>query len=225
MIDRHLTRIFSLSLCVGLSLPLTAAIETDHQKLSYAMGMYITLTVQQENIELDTEAFIEAVRDVLEGKESQMSRNELQTILANYREEILAKRQGNNEENRKIGDAFLAKNKQKEGVTTLPSGLQYKIIRNGDGEKPTAESIVTVDYQGRLIDGTVFDDSSANGEAATFSLQQVIKGWQEAIPMMTVGSKWQLYIPADLAYGDNQASELITPGSTLIFDVELLSIQ
>ncbi len=225
MNNRHLKCISCLLLCIVLSLPATAAIETDRQKLSYSMGMYFTLTALQQNADLDTQAFMEAVRDVLEERVPQMSTDEVQTLLANYQEKIINQQRQQVTINRKAGAAFLAENKQKEGVTTLSSGLQYKIIESSDGEKPAADSTVAVNYQGKLIDGTVFDSSYVRGEAATFSLQQVIQGWQEAIPMMTVGSKWQIYVPADLAYGDRQASELITPGSTLIFDIELLSIK
>jgi FKBP-type peptidyl-prolyl cis-trans isomerase FklB len=127
--------------------------------------------------------------------------------------------------NKKVGDAFLAANKTKEGVVTLPSGLQYKILTAGDGAKPTAADSVVCNYKGTLINGKEFDASSKHGGPATFPVGGVIKGWTEALQLMPVGSKWQLFVPADLAYGQRGAGGDIGPGATLIFEVELLSIK
>jgi FKBP-type peptidyl-prolyl cis-trans isomerase FklB len=127
--------------------------------------------------------------------------------------------------NKKEGDSFLAANKGKEGVVTLPSGLQYKILKEGTGPKPTASDTVVCNYRGTSINGTEFDSSSKRGQPATFPVSGVIKGWTEALQLMPVGSKWQLFIPSDLAYGDRGAGGDIGPGSTLIFEVELLSVQ
>ena len=129
------------------------------------------------------------------------------------------------EPNKKAGDAFLAANKTKEGVVTLPSGLQYKILKEGTGPKPTPADSVVCNYRGTLIDGKEFDSSYKRGQPATFPVGQVIKGWTEALQLMPVGSKWQLFVPADLAYGDRGAGPDIGPGSTLIFEVELISIK
>jgi FKBP-type peptidyl-prolyl cis-trans isomerase FklB len=134
-------------------------------------------------------------------------------------------RQASMEPNKKAGDAFLAANKTKEGVVTLPSGLQYKILKEGTGPKPTPADSVVCNYRGTLIDGKEFDSSYKRGQPATFPVGQVIKGWTEALQLMPVGSKWQLFVPADLAYGDRGAGADIGPGSTLIFEVELISIK
>jgi len=129
------------------------------------------------------------------------------------------------EKNKKDGDAFLAENKGKEGVVALPSGLQYKILKAGDGEKPKSTDTVVCNYRGTLLNGKEFDSSYKRGQPATFPVSGVIKGWTEALQLMPVGSKWQLFIPPDLAYGDRGAGNDIAPGATLIFEVELLSIQ
>jgi FKBP-type peptidyl-prolyl cis-trans isomerase FklB len=129
------------------------------------------------------------------------------------------------EKNQKAGEAFLAENKKKEGVVTLPSGLQYKILKAGEGKKPTAEDTVVCNYRGTLIDGTEFDSSYKRGEPATFPVRGVIKGWTEALQLMPVGSKWQLFIPPTLAYGERGAGAQIGPDATLIFEVELISIK
>ena len=199
-------------------------IKTDEQKLSYSMGTYFAMNIAQQNIKLDTSAFIQAVTDVLNESDPQISIEEMQDILSKYKEADIKQEADAIARNKKIGDDFLAENKKKEGVTESPSGLQYKIIKEGSGNKPTAESNVTVHYQGTLIDGTVFDSSYDRGEPATFSLTQVIQGWQEVLPMMATGSKWQVYVPSKLAYGERAASELIGPASTLVFDIELFSV-
>jgi len=149
--------------------------------------------------------------------------------MTTFRAEMMKKQQAKATEasdtNKQVGQKFLAANKAKEGVVTLPSGLQYKIIKQGDGPKPTASDTVVTNYRGTLIDGTEFDSSYKRGEPATFPVGQVIKGWTEALQLMPVGSKWQLYIPSDLAYGERSPGGEIGPNSTLIFDIELLSIQ
>jgi len=141
------------------------------------------------------------------------------------RQKQQAEMQQQGETNKKEGEAFLAANKGKEGIVTLPSGLQYKILTAGTGSKPTSADTVVCNYRGTLINGTEFDSSYKRGQPATFPVSGVIKGWTEALPMMPVGSKWQLFIPADLAYGDRAPGPEIGPNSTLIFEVELLSIQ
>jgi len=199
-------------------------VNTEKQKLSYAMGTYFALGVTQQGMDIDVPTFIQAVEDALKGNEPQINMKEMQDILTKYKESIAKQQSDAITSNQKAGEAFLAENKKKEGVTVSPTGLQYKIVKEGSGKKPAADSNVTVHYKGTLIDGTVFDSSYDRGEPAILSLGQVIKGWQEALPMMTTGSKWQIYVPAKLAYGDRAASELIGPASTLIFDIELISI-
>jgi FKBP-type peptidyl-prolyl cis-trans isomerase FklB len=199
-------------------------IKTDEQKLSYAMGTYFAMGVAQQNVEIDVPAFIQAIEDVLKQNEPKISMEEMKNIIAQYKETMAKQQSASIAANQKAGDAFLEENKKKEGVIESPTGLQYKIIKEGTGKKPSAESNVTVHYRGTLVDGTVFDSSYDRGEPATLSLAQVIKGWQEAVPMMKTGSKWQIYVPSKLAYGDRAASEVIGPASTLVFDIELISI-
>ena len=198
-------------------------IKTDEQKLSYAMGTYFAMGVAQQNVELDVPAFMQAIEDVLKQNEPKISMEEMKNIIAQYKETIAKEQSAAIAANQKAGDAFLAENKKKEGVIESPTGLQYKVIKEGAGEKPAEGSSVTVHYRGTLVDGTVFDSSYDRGEPATLSLAQVIKGWQEAVPMMKTGSKWQIYVPSKLAYGDRAASDLIGPASTLVFDIELIS--
>ena len=199
-------------------------IKTDEQKLSYAMGTYFAMGVAQQNVELDVPAFIQAIEDVLKQNEPKISMEEMKNIIAQYKETISKQQSSAIAANQKAGDSFLAENKKKEGVIESSTGLQYKIITEGTGVKPAAGSSVTVHYKGTLIDGTVFDSSYDRGEPATLSLTQVIKGWQEVVPMMKTGSKWQIYVPSKLAYGDRAASDLIGPASTVVFDIELISI-
>jgi len=217
---------FVLVFLILFSLSVFAATEvkTEKQKLSYAMGTYFALGVTQQGMDIDVPAFIQAVEDALNKNDPQISMKEMQDILTKYKETVAKQQSDAVAANQKAGDAYLAKNKKKEGVIESPTGLQYKILKQGSGEKPAAGNSVTVHYKGTLIDGTVFDSSYDRGQPATLSLGQVIKGWQEALPMMTTGSKWQIYVPAKLAYGDRAASELIGPASTLVFDIELISI-
>jgi FKBP-type peptidyl-prolyl cis-trans isomerase FklB len=202
-----------------------AKVESDLEKLSYSMGIFFAQSVSRQGMELDTAAFIQAIEDTLDNNELKLHKDEMQQILADYQkkeQEELAAQAGSNKES---GEKYLADNKNKEGVVTLDSGLQYKIIKAGDGEKPKASSNVVVHYSGTLIDGTEFDSSYARGEPVTLGVSQVIKGWQEALPLMTVGSKWQLVIPSDLGYGQRGAGKLIKPNATLLFDIELIEIK
>jgi len=209
---------------ISISAFAATEVKTDEQKLSYSMGTYFAMGITQQDIKLDVPAFIQAVEDVLNKNEPQISIKEMQDILTKYKETVAAQQSDTIAKNLNAGNAFLAENKKKEGVVVTPTGLQYKILKQGSGAKPAAGSIVTVHYKGTLIDGTVFDSSYDRGQAATLSLGQVIKGWQEAVPMMPTGSTWQIYVPSELAYGDRAASELIGPASTLIFDIELISV-
>jgi FKBP-type peptidyl-prolyl cis-trans isomerase FklB len=163
------------------------------------------------------------------GGKTQMSEEEASQVLMQLQQEVRAKAEEKQKQlavtNKTEGDAFLAANKAKEGVVTLPDGLQYKILSPGNGPKPTATDTVTVNYKGTLINGKEFDSSYKRGQPATFPVGGVIKGWTEALQLMPVGSKWQLFIPATLAYGEQQRGPDISPNSTLIFEVELLSIQ
>lgn len=211
-------------------------LKTDKDKTSYAIGSDLGNKLKSASIDVDPAILSRAIKDVLTGGKPAMTDDEVRAKLMELSKQVQAaqqeaqkKQQEANkvlgEKNRKEGDAFLADNKSKEGVVALPSGLQYKILKTGDGPKPTAADTVTCNYRGTLIDGKEFDSSYKRGQPASFPVGGVIKGWTEALQLMPVGSKWQLFIPADLAYGDRQAGPDITPGSTLIFEVELLSIQ
>ena len=205
------------------------ALSTKKDKVSYAIGADLANKLKASSIDVDTAVMTRALKDVLNGGKSAMSDDEVRATLTDLTKDLQEKRDAQNKEkvdkNHKDGQDFLAANKSKEGVVTLPSGLQYKILKAGDGPKPTAMDSVVCNYKGTLIDGKEFDSSYKRGQPATFPVGQVIKGWTEALQLMPVGSKWELYIPSELAYGDRQAGPDIAPGSTLIFEVELMSIQ
>ena len=200
-------------------------IKTDKQKLSYSMGVFFGQTVIRQEMEIDIPAFMQAVEDVLSNSERKLSDDEMQKIINTYQKKEQDERVAVSGNNKADGERFLAENRNKEGVVVLPSGLQYKIIKNSEGKRPLANSRVIVHYKGTLINGTIFDSSYARGEPIEFALNQVIKGWQEALQLMSVGSKWQVIIPSELAYGERGAGKAIGPNSTLIFDIELLNIK
>ena len=200
-------------------------IVTDKQKLSYSMGIYFGQTVNSQEMEIDIPAFMQAVEDVLNNAEKKMTDDEMKKILSTYQKMEQDQRAAESDTNKIKGEKYLAENKNKEGVITLPSGLQYKIIKNSEGEKPLEDSRIVVHYRGTLIDGTEFDSSYSRGEPIELNLNQVIKGWQEALQLMSVGSKWEIVIPSELAYGERGAGRVISPNSTLLFDIELISIK
>ena len=191
-------------------------------KFSYAVGLGIgqnLLSMGAQGINVDD--FAQAISDVLNRKETAISHNEAREIVNKYFEELEAKM---NAENIEKGKAFLAENAKKEGIITLPSGLQYQVLQEGNGKKPSATDRVKCHYEGTLIDGTLFDSSIKRGQPAVFGVNQVIRGWVEALQLMSEGSKWRLFIPSELGYGAQQAGELIPPHSTLIFEVELIEV-
>jgi FKBP-type peptidyl-prolyl cis-trans isomerase FklB len=198
-------------------------------KTSYALGMNIAHTVSAQGMDLDQSAFIQGMKDVLAGGKTLLTEDEMAVALTVLQTEMNAKAAEKaklvGETNKTEGAAFLAANKSKEGVVALPSGLQYKILTAGTGPKPTAADTVVCNYRGTLLDGKEFDSSYKRGQPATFLVGRVIKGWTEALELMPVGSKWQLFIPSDLAYVDHGAGPDIGPNATLIFEVELISIQ
>jgi len=206
----------------------SATLKTQKEKASYALGMSIGSGLKKQSLPVDPALVSRGLRDALTGGKTLLTEDEMKTQLqqlrTDFQKEQQAKAHVAGEANRKQGEAFLAANKSKEGVKTLPDGLQYKILQEGAGPKPTANDTVTVNYRGTLVNGKEFDSSFKRGQPATFPVSGVIKGWTEALQLMSVGSKWQLFIPADLAYGDNSPSPDIGPGDTLIFEVELLSI-
>lgn len=191
-------------------------------KFSYAIGLGIGQNLLSMGAQgINVEDFAQAIKDVLDRKETAISHTEAREIVNKYFEEYEAKL---NAENIEKGKSFLEENAKRPGVVTLPSGLQYEIVKEGNGKKPSATDRVKCHYEGTLIDGTLFDSSIQRGEPAVFGVNQVIKGWVEALQLMTEGSKWRLFIPAELAYGAQQAGEMIPPHSTLIFDVELIEV-
>ena len=204
-------------------------LKTQKDKLSYAIGMNVARGLQKQSVEVDPAIVARGLQDTLAGGNTLLTEQEAQTVMtqlqADMRKKQEEKMQQAGDANKKEGDAFLAANKAKEGVVTLPSGLQYKILKQGNGPKPTATDSVVCNYKGTLINGTEFDSSYKRGQPATFPVNGVIKGWTEALQLMPTGSKWQLFVPADLAYGARGAGQDIGPNATLIFEVELLSLQ
>lgn len=199
------------------------------EKVSYAVGIFLASRIRPQAADLDSSVVAQALKDGLAGGKTLMSEDEAQATLNQWQTELRAKEEAKRAEegaaNQKEGDAFLAANKTKEGVVTLPSGLQYKILTPGTGPKPTVNDTVVVNYKGTLLNGTEFDSSSKHGTPLTHAVTGLIPGWTEALQLMPVGSKWQLFIPGNLAYGARGAGGDIGPNATLIFEVELLSIQ
>ena len=196
--------------------------ETEMEKVSYSLGVNMASSVKAQGLEtIDANAIAKAFNDVFEGNDLDISEEESMTILQDYFGKIQEEK---NAQANKEGTAFLAENGAKDGVITTESGLQYEVLISGEGAKPTTADKVTVHYHGMLIDGTVFDSSIDRGQPATFGVTQVIKGWTEALQLMSVGDKWKLTIPSNLAYGDQGAGGMIGPGATLVFEVELLGI-
>ena len=243
-----LVAVFALSVCsfaqdkapaaasqetISVPVPQPAAPQSDtlptlKDKVSYAIGLDIGSSLKGQSIDVDSDILIKGINDALSGAKPLLSREQIQEAMMTFQKEhaaeMLAKQKKVAAENAAEGAAFLAENAKKPGVITLPSGLQYKVLTKGTGESPSINDKVTVNYEGTLIDGTVFDSSYKRGKPITFPVGAVIKGWTEALQKMKVGSKWRLFVPAELAYGSQNRGP-IAPGSTLIFDVELISIE
>jgi FKBP-type peptidyl-prolyl cis-trans isomerase FklB len=210
-----------------------STLKTEKEKISYAIGMNVGSglrdSLSRQSVEVDSNLLTQGFKDAMGSNKTLMTEDEARAVLAQLQNEMKAKLEEKQkqaaETNKKEGEAFLAANKTKEGVITLPDGLQYKILTPGTGPKPTAADTVVCNYRGTLINGKEFDSSFKRGTPATFPVTGVIKGWTEALQLMPEGSKWQLFVPADLAYGDQQRGPDIGPNSTLIFEVELISIQ
>ena len=205
-----------------------AGLTNDTDKASYSIGANIGRSFKTQSIELNTNAFLRGFRDAYTGSKLQLTDEESQQALDAFKKVVAAKQEAAakalGDKNKKEGEQFLVENAKKEGVKTLPSGLQYKVVKTGDGKKPTADDYVKVHYRGTLINGTEFDSSYKRNEPTTFQLGQIIPGWREALQLMPVGSKWQLFVPSALAYGE-EAPPDIGPNATLLFEVELLSIE
>jgi len=205
------------------------ALTTQEQKVGYAIGAQIGAQLAMTKDDIDNKALVAGLTDAMNGTELKLTDQQMQEAKMAFQQKVQEKAQKEMkqlaETNKAEGEKFLAENKTKEGVVTLPSGLQYKVIQAGTGETPTATDTVVTHYTGTLINGQVFDSSVQRGEPATFPVNGVIAGWTEALQHMKVGAKWQLFIPADLAYGERGAGKVIAPNSTLIFDIELLEIK
>jgi FKBP-type peptidyl-prolyl cis-trans isomerase len=209
--------------------PTALALTTPKDKASYAIGLNIGRGLHRDSVDIDPDIFLQGLKDALASGKPLLTDDEAKAALAALQADLSKRQQEKmqvvGELNKKEGGEFLANNKTQEGVVTLPSGLQYRILKQGTGTKPSASDSVVCNYRGTLLDGTEFDSSYKRGQPATFGVGQVIHGWTEALQLMPVGSKWQLFVPAELAYGARGAGDHIAPNATLIFEVELLSIQ
>jgi FKBP-type peptidyl-prolyl cis-trans isomerase len=217
-----------MAMTVNAQQPGQTGPQTADDKRSYAIGVQVAEGIKSQGVEVNAAMVAAGIRDVLAGGKLQMTDEEIGTVMAALQVEMQKKQDDAKaamlEKNKKDGDAFLAANAKKEGVVALPSGLQYKIMTPGQGPKPTDDDTVVCNYRGTLLDGKEFDSSAGRGPA-TFGVKDVIPGFREAVKLMPVGSKWQLFIPASLAYGDRGAGNVIEPNATLIFELELVSIQ
>lgn len=198
-------------------------------KVSYSIGTDIANNLKKQSIDVDPDLLARGIKDAYSGSKPLLTEKEVHDTLTAFQKEMMAKMQEKQkkagEKNKVDGEAFLAENKKKEGVKTLPSGLQYSVIKEGAGKMPKATDTVTVNYKGTLIDGTEFDSSYRRGQPVSFPVNGVIAGWTEALQLMKEGSKWQLFIPSSLAYGEKGAGNTIGPNAVLIFEVELISIK
>lgn len=202
-------------------------LNNDKQKLGYVLGyrMALQLNIHQfPASDADRKAFLQAFEDVMDRKNPRLEPDEMQRVFVAYRQKELNKLKVMAEQNRTKGESFLAENRGKQGVQTLTSGLQYKVLQAGNGKRPGTNDGVRVHYEGKLIDGTVFDSSYQRGQPVVLTLDKVIKGWQDILPMMQTGAKWRVFVPHQLAYGERGAGGRIGPNETLIFDIELLEV-
>ncbi len=226
-------RIAAVAIMIGfLNAPLFAgdapALKSDKEKEAYAVGVDLARNLRRQGIDINAAAMAKGMLDELSGSQLMMSETELRTALTSFQTDVKQKRARLVNlvaaENKKAADSFLAANKTKEGVITLPSGLQYKVIKQGEGIKPAATDTVEVHYRGTLLDGTEFDSSFSRGKPGTFKVNIVIAGWREALQLMPAGSKWQIFVPPQLAYGETGNGRNIGPNAALIFEVELIAV-
>lgn len=228
-------RCLAITMCAAVALSGAAyaadapELKTDKEKLSYSIGMDIGGKLKQQSIEVDPELLAQGLKDSYGGGKTILTEDEARQAFMEFQQRQMAKQAEANrvlgEKNKADGEKFLAENAKKEGVKTLPSGLQYKVITPGKGKSPKATDTVTTNYRGTLIDGTEFDSSYKRGQPATFPVSGVIPGWTEALQLMKEGAKWELFLPSSLAYGDRGAGKEIGPNAALIFEVELISIK
>jgi FKBP-type peptidyl-prolyl cis-trans isomerase FklB len=225
-----------LSMLLGLVLLLSQAnaeekktLQTTKEKQGYSIGVDMGNRLKSNALDIDSDSLAQGLKDALSGGKLLLTEQEMKETLAGLQKELMEKQAERTkqiaEKNKKEGEAFLAENRKKEGVKTLPSGLQYKVIKEGTGKTPKAEDTVVTNYRGTLTDGTEFDSSYKRGQPATFPVKGVIPGWTEALQLMKEGSKWELFIPSSLAYGERGAGNAIGPNATLIFEIELISVK
>lgn len=203
-------------------------LESETQKFSYSLGVQLGQQIGQnigtQQVNIDTDALLMGITDILRQSGLKLTVQEMQAAVDSVQENEQKRQQAAGVRNKLEGENFLSENKNNPDITELQSGLQYKVLIEGTGDKPASNDTVVVHYQGTLIDGTVFDSSYSRGQPVTLQVNGVIQGWQEALPLMSVGSKWQIFVPSALAYGEQQAGPTIGPNSALIFEIELLSI-
>ncbi len=207
----------------------STSLNTEMDKLSYSIGADLGKKFKEQGIDITPAAMAKGLQDGMNGNKYQLTDEQMRDVLNTFQKNLMAKRTTDfnkkAEENKTKGETFLNQNKTKEGVVSLPSGLQYKILQKGDGATPSKEDTVTVDYTGTLIDGQVFDTTEKTGKPATFKVSQVIPGWTEALQLMPSGSTWEVYVPSDLAYGPRAVGGPIGPNETLIFKIHLISVK
>ncbi len=224
-----LALLFLVIMTIQASAQKKTTLTTEKDKVSYIIGTDIAKNLKKQGIDIDPELLFRGLKDAFMDQKLALSDSEIQQVMTAFQQEMMEKQTKKAgevaEKNQKEGAEFLAANKKKDSVITLPSGLQYKVLVEGSGKMPTINDTVTTNYRGTLIDGTEFDNSYKRGEPATFPVKGVIPGWTQALQRMKVGAKWILYVPSDLAYGEQGAGQTIAPNSTLIFEVELLSIK
>lgn len=222
------TLMLGLSL-IGCSGDRKVELKGQKEKVSYSIGMNIGANMAKDSLDLDFDALLQGIKDATaDSAKRMMTMADMQKTMMTWQQEMqtkqMQKHRAAGEKNRQDGEKFLAENKKEPGVVTLPSGLQYKVLTEGNGPKPGKDQTVTAHYVGTLINGQEFDNSVKRGQPAQFAVTGVIPGWTEALQLMKVGSKWRIFVPANLGYGDEGAGETIPPGSTLIFDIELLGV-
>lgn len=206
----------------------TTQLKSENDKLSYTIGADLGANFKRQGVNINAEVLAQGIKDVLSGKQPALTKEQMTSALKNFQQKMMAKRleqmKNASAKNMKEGEMFLTQNKAKQGVKTLPSGLQYKILTPGTGPQPTAKDSVTVDYTGTLINGTVFDSTAKAGKPVTFKVTEVIPGWTEALQMMKQGATWQIFVPSKLAYGNRGVGGPIGPNQTLIFKIHLIAV-
>lgn len=216
------------TLVIALATPaisMAVELKSHKQKFSYAVGYRLALSLKNEGLDVEPAAFSAAMKDALSGAKAAMTTKEMQASMMAERDKQLKALKDKIAANKKAGDKYRAENAKKAGVKSLKNGIQYKVIKSGKGKQATKNSEVTVNYKGKLINGTEFDSSYKRKKPATFGLTGVIKGWQEVVPLMKVGDKWEVVVPPEFAYADKGAGSAIGPGETLVFEIELLNVK